>query len=114
MHPLLILLLSIVAVFVLIVRLKINAFVALIARPRAQTKHIYLAAIPLGLALLTKYTALRAMPRLAGRAAARLGQGVCEGCRAKLPLVEYRRMKAEPPEALIQCTGCRRILVRID
>jgi len=31
MHPLLILLLAIVAVFVLIVRLKINAFVALIA-----------------------------------------------------------------------------------
>ena len=63
-------------------------------------------------AVLTKYEALRENPRLGGRAAARLGDGICEACRVKLPVLEYRRMRDEAPDALIQCSGCRRVLVR--
>ena len=62
--------------------------------------------------VLTKYEALRENPRLGGRAAARLGDGVCKACRVKLPVLEYRRMMEEAPDALIQCSGCRRVLVR--
>ncbi len=62
--------------------------------------------------VLTKYEALRENPRLGGRAAARLGKGICEACRVKLPVLVYRRMTEEAPDALIQCSGCRRVLVR--
>ncbi len=64
--------------------------------------------------VLKKYEALRDKPRLAGRAAARLGEGICEGCLVKLPVMEYRRMKDEPPDVLIQCSSCRRVLVRTE
>jgi predicted nucleic acid-binding Zn-ribbon protein len=62
--------------------------------------------------VLAKYEALRENPRLGGRAAAGLGNGICEACRVKLPVMEYSRMKKEAPDALIQCSGCRRVLVR--
>jgi 4-amino-4-deoxy-L-arabinose transferase-like glycosyltransferase len=50
----------------LVLTLCLTATVALIARPNARTKHIYLAAIPLALALLTKpFVGLLAAPPLA-------------------------------------------------
>jgi len=63
-------------------------------------------------AISTKYEALRKSRHLGGRAAAALGKGICDGCRVKLPILEYNRMLAEPPDALVQCSGCQRILVR--
>jgi predicted nucleic acid-binding Zn-ribbon protein len=38
--------------------------------------------------------------------------GGCGGCRMRLPVIEYNRMKAEPEDALIACTHCGRVLVR--
>ena len=50
----------------LVLTLFLTAFVALIARPNAKPRHILLASIPLGLALLTKpFVALLAIPPLA-------------------------------------------------
>jgi predicted nucleic acid-binding Zn-ribbon protein len=63
-------------------------------------------------ATLAEYHRLRAKDRMAGRAAASLAQGSCGGCRMKLPVLEYNRMKAEPEDKLLSCTHCGRILVR--
>jgi predicted nucleic acid-binding Zn-ribbon protein len=62
--------------------------------------------------ILTTYERIRAKERMHGRAAARLGEGNCEGCRVKLPVLEYKKMKAQPDDALIVCTSCGRVLVR--
>lgn len=69
-----------------------------------------LAAVPP--ALLAAYQRLREQPKLRGRAAALLGDGSCEGCRVRLPSVEYHRLRHEPADALLHCTHCGRILVR--
>jgi len=63
-------------------------------------------------AILAEYERLRAQQRMAGRAAAPLAQGSCGGCRVKLPVLEYNRLKAEPEDALLCCVHCGRILVR--
>ena len=62
--------------------------------------------------ILAEYDRLRAKGKPAIRYAARLGEGSCEGCRIKLPVLEYQNMKAEPEEALIRCVECHRVLVR--
>ena len=62
--------------------------------------------------ILAAYERLRENERLAGRAAARLADGCCGGCHVKLPVLEYNRMKAEPPDALVCCVHCGRVLVR--
>ena len=64
-------------------------------------------------ALLDEYERLR--PKLGGVAAARLEPGGrCGGCHLTLPATEVARIKREPPDALIHCDQCGRILVRVD
>ena len=60
--------------------------------------------------LLAEYERLRT--RLGGIGAARLEHGTCMGCRMKLPATELDRIKHQPPEALVHCDQCGRILVR--
>lgn len=63
-------------------------------------------------AVRAEYERLRQRERLRGRAAAALADGVCGGCRVKLPVLEYSKMKAQPEDALICCVACGRLLVR--
>jgi uncharacterized protein len=60
--------------------------------------------------LLTLYEQLRA--RLGGIGAARLVRGSCSGCHLALPATEVDRIKREPPDTVIRCDQCGRILVR--
>jgi predicted nucleic acid-binding Zn-ribbon protein len=60
--------------------------------------------------LLALYEELRA--RLGGIGAARLVKGSCTGCHLALPATEVDRIKREPPDAVIRCDQCGRILVR--
>lgn len=60
--------------------------------------------------LLATYEKLRA--RLGGIGAARLEHGTCMGCRLRLPASELDRLRREPPEAVVFCDQCGRILVR--
>ena len=60
--------------------------------------------------LLTLYERLRA--RLDGIGAAPLVGGRCGGCHLSLPATEVDRIRREPPDALITCDQCGRILVR--
>lgn len=60
--------------------------------------------------LLATYERLRT--RLGGVGAARLEHGTCMGCRLRLPASELDRLKREPPETLLFCEQCGRILVR--
>lgn len=60
--------------------------------------------------LLSLYEQLRA--RLGGIGAARLVKGSCTGCHLALPATEVDRIKREPPDAVIRCDQCGRILVR--
>jgi predicted nucleic acid-binding Zn-ribbon protein len=59
--------------------------------------------------LLTLYEQLRAK---LGSGAARLVKGSCAGCHLALPATEVDRIKREPPDAVIRCDQCGRILVR--
>jgi len=47
-----------------------------------------------------------------GVGAAPLHRGRCEGCRMQLPPNEIEAMRAAPPDEVIRCEECRRILVR--
>ena len=60
--------------------------------------------------LLAEYERLRG--RLGGIGAARLEHGTCMGCRMKLPASELDRLKHQPPDALVHCDQCGRILVQ--
>lgn len=60
--------------------------------------------------LAETYERLRA--RLGGTGAARLEGAQCGGCHLRLPATEVDRLKREPPDALIFCDQCGRILVR--
>ena len=62
--------------------------------------------------ILADYERIRAKERMHGRGAAQLGKGNCDGCRVKLPVLEYNKMRAQPEDALIHCTSCGRVLVR--
>jgi predicted nucleic acid-binding Zn-ribbon protein len=66
------------------------------------------AAIPAD--LLALYEELRA--RLGGIGAARLVRGSCTGCHLALPATEVDRIKREPPDVVIRCDQCGRVLVR--
>jgi len=66
------------------------------------------AGIPADLAAL--YEQLRA--RLGGVAAALLVNGRCGGCHLALPATEIARLRKAPPETLVRCEQCERILVR--
>jgi len=54
----------------------------------------------------------RLRPRLAGVAVARLVGSHCDGCHLTLPATELDRLRHEPPDALVYCDQCGRVLVR--
>ena len=56
------------------------------------------------------YDRLRA--KLGGIGAAKLVGGSCSGCHLTLPAQERARIKAAPPDELVFCDQCGRILVR--
>ncbi|HUR24222.1 MAG TPA: C4-type zinc ribbon domain-containing protein [Acidimicrobiales bacterium] len=60
--------------------------------------------------LLETYERLRST--LGGIGAARLVGTSCSGCHLTLPASEVARLKREPPDALVLCEQCGRILVR--
>lgn len=60
--------------------------------------------------LLVTYEKLRSS--LGGIGAARLVGTSCSGCHLTLPASEVARLKREPPDALVLCDQCGRILVR--
>ncbi|MHB8328314.1 MAG: zinc ribbon domain-containing protein [Acidimicrobiales bacterium] len=60
--------------------------------------------------LLARYEKLRA--KLGGTGAARLTGGSCSGCHLVLPAMEVDRIKKAPPDAVVSCDNCGRILVR--
>jgi predicted nucleic acid-binding Zn-ribbon protein len=60
--------------------------------------------------VIAQYDALR--QRLGGVAVARLEQGSCRGCHLKLSSVDFDRIKKEPPDAIVHCEQCGRILIR--
>lgn len=60
--------------------------------------------------LLDTYEKLRSS--LGGIGAARLVGTSCSGCHLTLPASEVARLKREPPDALVFCDQCGRILVR--
>jgi predicted nucleic acid-binding Zn-ribbon protein len=60
--------------------------------------------------VVAQYDALR--KRLGGVAVARLEQGSCRGCHLKLSSVDFDRIKKEPPDAVVYCEQCGRILIR--
>jgi len=60
--------------------------------------------------LLRRYEALRT--KLGGTGAARLVGNSCSGCHLTLPAMEVDRIKKAPPDAVITCDNCGRILVR--
>ncbi len=60
--------------------------------------------------LLTRYEALRS--RLGGTGAARLVGNSCSGCHLTLPSMEVDRIRKAPPDTIVTCEQCGRILVR--
>lgn len=60
--------------------------------------------------LLSLYERLR--DQLGGVGVARLVRGSCGGCHLALPATEVDRIKHQPPDALVRCDQCGRILVR--
>lgn len=60
--------------------------------------------------LLARYEGLRR--KLGGTGAARLAGSSCTGCHLTLPAMEVDRIKHAPPESVITCDNCGRILVR--
>ncbi len=65
---------------------------------------------PIPEALLAEYERKRKVSD--GIAVARLVGNRCEGCHLTLPAVEVDRIRHEPPDALVHCSECDRILVR--
>lgn len=59
--------------------------------------------------LLARYEGLRR--KLGGTGAARLAGNSCTGCHLTLPAMEVDRIKHAPPDAVITCDNCGRILV---
>jgi predicted nucleic acid-binding Zn-ribbon protein len=68
------------------------------------------AAVNLPGSLTTLYEQLRT--KLGGIGAARLANGRCTGCHLSLPATEVDRIRREPPDTLIRCDQCGRVLVR--
>jgi predicted nucleic acid-binding Zn-ribbon protein len=61
--------------------------------------------------LLSLYDRLRAQH---GVGAAALRNGRCEGCHLSLNKVDLGRIRAAPPDEVLRCEECRRILVRAE
>jgi predicted nucleic acid-binding Zn-ribbon protein len=47
-----------------------------------------------------------------GVGAASLRQRRCEGCRLELDITDFNRVRDAPPDAVLRCEECRRILIR--
>jgi len=47
-----------------------------------------------------------------GMGAALLRAGRCEGCRLELTPTDLQRIRSAPPDEVLRCEECRRILVR--
>lgn len=62
--------------------------------------------------LSERYERLRA--RLKGTGAARLIGHRCDGCHLELPSVEVDRIRHLPPDEIVTCDQCGRILVRVS
>ena len=62
-------------------------------------------------ALADRYETLR--QRLKGTGAARLTGHRCEGCHLELSAVEVERLRALPPDTVVTCDQCGRILVPV-
>lgn len=62
--------------------------------------------------LLVFYERLR--EQLGGVAVTELRQRRCDGCRLELNATEVNRFRDAPPDALLRCEDCRRIVVRTD
>lgn len=60
--------------------------------------------------LLALYEKIRASA--GGVGAAPLQRGQCQGCRLPLPPTELSRFRTAPPDEVLRCEECRRILVR--
>jgi hypothetical protein len=60
--------------------------------------------------LVALYERLRASGNGVGAAA--IKQRRCEGCRLELDISELNTIRAAPPDAIVRCDSCRRILVR--
>jgi predicted nucleic acid-binding Zn-ribbon protein len=60
-------------------------------------------------ALLARYDAMR--PRLGGVAVAKLVAGRCTGCHLQLSTSEVDRIRHEPPDSVVTCEECGRMLV---
>ena len=73
-----------------------------------QAKAQLAAAVPAD--LLSTYEKLRA--KFGGVGAARLVGSSCSGCHLTLPMSELARIKKQPPDELVLCDQCGRILVR--
>jgi predicted nucleic acid-binding Zn-ribbon protein len=61
--------------------------------------------------LLDRYEDLRV--KLKGTGAARLIDNHCEGCHLELPSMEVERIRRLPPEEIVTCDNCGRILVHL-
>jgi predicted nucleic acid-binding Zn-ribbon protein len=61
--------------------------------------------------LLSLYDRLRAQHTVG---AAALRNGRCEGCHLSLNTVELGQIRAAPPDEVLRCEECRRILVRAE
>jgi predicted nucleic acid-binding Zn-ribbon protein len=64
--------------------------------------------------LLELYEKVRAGANAGGIAAVALRNGRCEGCRMDISPTELRTLNALPPDAIVRCEDCRRILVRVE
>jgi predicted nucleic acid-binding Zn-ribbon protein len=87
-----------------------EATAAIDAELAAELEARTLAAAAIPEELLSQYERLRA--KLDGVGAARLVNGRCTGCHLSLPATEVDRIKREPPDAVVLCDQCGRILVR--
>lgn len=76
----------------------------------AQTRERAAAARAVPGDLLNRYEQLR--KKLGGTGAARLVGASCGGCHLVLPAMEVDRIRKAPPDAVITCDQCGRILVR--
>ena len=77
---------------------------------RAVLQRRAAAVIGLDAALLAQYDEIRAR---SGRGAAPLVGHQCQGCRTELSVTEMQRVRAAPPDEVLRCEECERILVRV-
>lgn len=80
------------------------------AEGRAALQRRAAAVIGLDAELLAEYDTIR---RRSGRGAAALVGHQCQGCRTTLSVTEMQRVRQAPPEQVLVCEECERILVRV-